>query len=243
MAQSSEKKFFKIFVLVSVSLHLVPFSLLSFVKKSPQVIEVFLGGDGSNTSFSFDPGRKAEAVKALEAPKLEKKAAIKKMADPQAHDMKYVTKNKDQKLAKEVTSPAPVPISSHQGEGKVASEGQGSGSQGTGKGGENGGNGGKIEGELQKYIREMVRRVDAKKRYPRISQENGEEGIVPVKLIVGSSGEVLDFQVLKNSEFSRLNEATRQTIKEASPFPPLPSGYDKPRLVVEIPVRFRIASR
>lgn len=246
MKATKEKKIFKILMLVSLALHVLPFSLLSFVEKPVQIVEVFLGGDGSSTSFSFDPGMRFEGVKqqVTAQAKVNRKIEVKTKPDLRPHDMKFVSKHKEEKAP--VATPAaetPPASSTLKGDGKVASNGQGSGSRGSGKGGESGGDGGKVEGELQKYIREMVRKVDSKKRYPRVSQENGEEGTIPVKLIVGSSGQVLDFQVMRKSEYDRLNAATLQTIKEAGPFPPLPSSYDKPRLTVEIPVKFKIASR
>lgn len=242
MKANKEKNVFKILVLTSVFLHVLPFSLLSFVRKPVQVVEVFLGGDGTSTSFSFDPGRRYEASKQAIASKVEKKAPVKIKSDPRPQDMQFVTKITAKPSTLSSQEEASVSSSPSKGHAQFASNGQGMGSSGSGKGGESGG-GGKIEGELQKYIREIVRRVDSKKRYPRVSQENREEDTIPVKLVVGSEGQVLDFQVLKKSEYDRLNAATLQTIKEASPFPPLPSGYDKPRLTVEIPVRFRIASR
>ncbi len=99
----------------------------------------------------------------------------------------------------------------------------------------------KTQDEMQKYIVKIIRILDAKKYYPRLSKENGEQGTIMVKLVLSTRGELLDYQFIKKSDYERLNNATVETLKVASPFPPVPASYTEARLVVEVPVSFRMS--
>ena len=94
---------------------------------------------------------------------------------------------------------------------------------------------------LEKYINQVVRKIDRKKYYPRLAKENGEEGTVRIKITLGKTGNLLGYQVLQGTAYSRLKRATQQTVQAAAPFPPLPAGYGKSKLSIEVPVRFRLA--
>lgn len=95
--------------------------------------------------------------------------------------------------------------------------------------------------EMQKYIKKVTRIIDAKKRYPTLSKANQEEGVVLLQLVLGRSGELLSFSVLDKPPYERLFQAAIDTVKAASPFPPLPASYGKERLLIQVPVRFRMS--
>ena len=65
-----------------------------------------------------------------------------------------------------------------------------------------------------------------KKIYPSSARKRGQEGIVRVSLTLDGNGVLLDTQILEESKFSLLNDATLRAVKKASPFPPLPQGMD-----------------
>ncbi len=238
-------KTLKASILVSIVLHAIPVFIFSFTKIPPpavekkiRVIEIELSGNPLSSGFSLDSGKKIEVASAV----VEKKRNQRLLK-------KTIIEKPSSKKNPESTKPSPniqesVSQNLPQGNGTPNRSSQGSASQGKGKeatstmGGKS-----QSENDLQKYVRELTRRIDLKKRYPRISQDNLEEDTVPVKLIVDSSGQLVDYQILKQSEFNRLNEATLATVKAAAPFPPLPASYEKSRLIIEVPVRFRIASR
>ena len=52
--------------------------------------------------------------------------------------------------------------------------------------------------------------------YPSLSTENGEEGLVVLKVLVGPGGKVDSISVNKSSGYSRLDNAARKAVKDGS---------------------------
>lgn len=100
-----------------------------------------------------------------------------------------------------------------------------------------------VQTDIRKYINQVVRRIDRKKRYPRMAKENGEQGTVRVKMTLGREGQLLHYRVVQKPPFERLSQATLASIQAATPFPPLPKTYPRSKITIEVPVRFRLANR
>jgi protein TonB len=100
-----------------------------------------------------------------------------------------------------------------------------------------------VQTDIQKYINGVVRRIDRKKRYPRMAKEKGEQGTVRVKMTLGREGQLLHYRVVQKPPFERLSQATLASIQAATPFPPLPKTYPRSKITIEVPVRFRLANR
>lgn len=97
--------------------------------------------------------------------------------------------------------------------------------------------------DMRKYINKVVRRIDRKKRYPRLAKENGEEGVVMVKMTLDRNGTLVAYRLSRRAPSERLNQATLSTVQSAAPFPPLPNSYPNSNITIEVPVRFRLARR
>lgn len=98
-----------------------------------------------------------------------------------------------------------------------------------------------IQTDIRKYINKVARKIDRKKRYPRLSKVNHEQGTVRVKMTLGRAGQLLQYRVVEQPPFERLSQATVASIQAAAPFPPLPESYPKSKITIEVPVRFRLA--
>jgi TonB family protein len=126
----------------------------------------------------------------------------------------------------------------------VAGVGEGSGvGSGGGQGGDGGvgqGKGGGGDESLSPYIRQVLARIERKKQYPRISQQNGEEGIVTVDLHIGRSGQLLAYELREGPNNQRLIQAAMNSIQAAAPFPPLPEQYPRETLTLQVPVRYQL---
>lgn len=67
--------------------------------------------------------------------------------------------------------------------------------------------------------------------YPMEAARRGIQGEVQVEVVLAKSGHVTRVRVIKSSGHSILDEWTLSTIKQASPFAPLPASMKKERLV------------
>ncbi len=140
----------------------------------------------------------------------------------------------------QATGPQGTPDGQGTGKGSGHGPGEGGGN-GPGRGGGQGGR--EARTEMERYVHNVLKKIDAKKRYPRLSKENGEEGVVSILLTIDTTGNLVGYRIAKSGPFERLTEATIQTVQAASPFPPLPSSYGQSKLIIEVPLRFYLAQR
>jgi TonB family protein len=126
------------------------------------------------------------------------------------------------------------------GRGDGMGEGLGPGDGGNGGGAGQGSGGGGGDGSLSRYFQQVLARIEQKKQYPRLAQQNGEEGIVLVDLHIGRSGQLLGYQLRDSDSSQRLIQATLHTVEAAAPFPPLPEQYPKESLTLQVPVRYQL---
>lgn len=64
------------------------------------------------------------------------------------------------------------------------------------------------------------------------------EGTVMLKFVINRQGEILNYQLLKQSKWHLLNLAVRQMMRRASPVPPIPPEIAKNEMTFTIPVHF-----
>jgi protein TonB len=64
------------------------------------------------------------------------------------------------------------------------------------------------------------------------------EGTVMLKFSINRQGEILNYQLLKQSKWHLLNLAVRKMMRRASPVPPIPPEIEKDEITFIIPVHF-----
>ena len=69
--------------------------------------------------------------------------------------------------------------------------------------------------------------------YPSEAAQRGLHGQVLVKFVISSNGKVPKVQVVQSSGYNILDQAIVDAIRMASPFAPLPKGFQKDHLVVK----------
>ena len=126
------------------------------------------------------------------------------------------------------------------GEGRGSGNEVGDGGGGSGGGTGNGSGSGGGDGLLSRYVHQVLTQIERKKQYPKLSQENGEEGIVLVDLRIGRSGQLLGYDFRQGHAHPRLVAATKNSIEAAAPFPPLPEYLAQETLNLQVPVRYQL---
>ena len=82
------------------------------------------------------------------------------------------------------------------------------------------------------YFTSMRKAIELVWNYPMDAARKGEQGEVGLEFIIARNGDVDSVRVLKTSGFAILDQAVVEAIKNAAPFPPLPAGFRKDRLVI-----------
>lgn len=93
---------------------------------------------------------------------------------------------------------------------------------------------------LQRYLQQVVKKIDARKAYPRQARSKGWQGTVVIKVQILSDGTVAQLELATPSEYDTLNKAALEAIKKARPFPKFPDGMKSPSLTINIPIQFTL---
>jgi len=116
--------------------------------------------------------------------------------------------------------------------------GPGPGPGGGGTGLDGGRGGGKAQGNYLGLIRS---RILAHRQYPVRAREKQQEGVVRVRFSLSASGALSQgVQVVRPSGYNLLDEQARQCVLAAAPFPPLPRDLNRDRLIIEVPIVYRL---
>ena len=101
-----------------------------------------------------------------------------------------------------------------------------------------------IEGGISKkiinqYVTQIYKLIDSKKKYPRQSLIRKEEGSVLLQIIIKNNGKLISIKSLK-AKYQRLVDSSFDAVEDAAPFPPFPSEITKSKLIIEVPVIYKI---
>tara|TARA_B100000315_G_scaffold257090_1_gene304763 strand:+ start:1037 stop:1690 length:654 start_codon:yes stop_codon:yes gene_type:complete len=109
---------------------------------------------------------------------------------------------------------------------------------------DNGGTSKGIEGGIAKtiiseYVTQVYKLIDAKKKFPRQSLIRREEGAVLLQIIIRKDGKLISVKSLK-AKYQRLVDSSFDAVEDAAPFPVFPKQIKKEKMIMEIPVIYKI---
>ena len=84
-------------------------------------------------------------------------------------------------------------------------------------------------------VRQMIARA---KIYPPSARKKGQQGKINLSFKLGKDGGVLKLLVEHSSGHAMLDEAARNAVKNAGPFPPIPEKLNKQYVSLKLPVSF-----
>ena len=109
-----------------------------------------------------------------------------------------------------------------------SSEGRvGTGVASRGGGGSGGG------ADLAAVLQTIRRRIEEAKTYPEAARRDAVQGTVDLRFRIAPDGSVEVMEILRSSGFRILDEASKQTIQRAAPYPPV-AGW------IRLPVSYRL---
>jgi len=78
------------------------------------------------------------------------------------------------------------------------------------------------------------------KRYPRVAQEQRQQGVVYLRFAIDRQGKVLSSQINKSSGFELLDDEVLALVQRAQPVPPPPPEISGNRIELQVPVAFTL---
>ncbi len=89
------------------------------------------------------------------------------------------------------------------------------------------------------YLWGVVRRISQHRYYPRSARENSEEGLVVTLVTIARDGRLIDVSISRSSGYRSLDNAVLDVIRQAAPYPPLPSDMTGDRHTFILPLNYR----
>ena len=101
-----------------------------------------------------------------------------------------------------------------------------------------------IEGGISKetinqYVTQIYKLIDSKKRYPRQSLIRKEEGVVLLEIVILNTGQLKSVKSIK-AKFQRLVDSSFDAVEAAAPFPIFPKEITKKKMIIQVPVIYKI---
>lgn len=90
------------------------------------------------------------------------------------------------------------------------------------------------------YLDRVFKKIADKKFYPASSKRFRQQGVVGVKFFINKEGLLSELEIIKKTDFSRLNQAAIKIVELSSPFLPLPKEYLKPKMEVIVDIKFAL---
>jgi len=99
--------------------------------------------------------------------------------------------------------------------------------------------GGTSKGIISQYVTQIYKLIDSKKNYPRQSLIRREEGVVLLQIIIRNDGKLMSIKSLK-AKHQRLVDSSFSAVEDARPFPPFPLEILRKKMIIEIPLIYKI---
>ena len=99
--------------------------------------------------------------------------------------------------------------------------------------------GGTSKGIISQYVTQIYKLIDSKKNYPRQSLIRKEEGVVLLQIIIRNDGKLMSIKSLK-AKHQRLVDSSFSAVEDARPFPPFPLEILRKKMIIKIPLIYKI---
>lgn len=93
---------------------------------------------------------------------------------------------------------------------------------------------------LQEYLKVVMSRLNAQKRYPRAARRRGATGVARVRFTILADGSMESSELVESSGNRHLDKESLGMLSRAEPFPPIPKSLQQNRVELQIPVVFTL---
>jgi protein TonB len=99
------------------------------------------------------------------------------------------------------------------------------------------------EEPLAAYLAEVRAAIERHKYYPSSAQRVGVTGQVVLQFVILPDGRVSDPRILERNGHGALGSAALDALRRASPLPPFPETLTQERLLVKVPISYKLSER
>jgi protein TonB len=89
------------------------------------------------------------------------------------------------------------------------------------------------------YLWQVMRRIAQFPYVPKNTNTIREEGTVLTRVTIARDGRLIDVVMVRSSGLASLDAGVLETIRRASPYPPLPAAISGDRHTFQLPVSFK----
>lgn len=93
----------------------------------------------------------------------------------------------------------------------------------------------------QFYGSDILKKIRANVRYPRISLQRNQQGSMRIALVINRDGSIASMAWVEESKHDRLNSEAWDAVMRAAPFPPLPESLPGRSFEFTAPISFEMA--
>jgi TonB family protein len=94
--------------------------------------------------------------------------------------------------------------------------------------------------DLRQFLALIRKKIESKKKYPMSARNAGIEGRSEVKITILRDGQLEKVEIIDSSGSEILDNAALESVREANPFPPIPSNLGRDKIEMSIYLTFRI---
>ncbi|NUN04978.1 MAG: energy transducer TonB [Bdellovibrio sp.] len=208
-------------VVISAGIHVALFLIAVTIGSVPTSVPVPVGvelkyGDGGDVA--------AAKEKTVVQP-----AKVKPAVVADASDAPAVKNEKVEKVAAQEVTPA----------GKTSGSLAGTSDKGASEGREGVANGSEVSPE-QRYLYEVRKLLERRKRYPMMAKKMGQVGRVLVRFTLAQDGSLQASEIIEKAEHEALNKAAHELVQGIDKMKPFPEEIPKTSWVITVPIEYSL---
>ena len=93
---------------------------------------------------------------------------------------------------------------------------------------------------LRQFLALIRKKIESRKKYPMSARNAGIEGRSEVKITILRDGQLEKVEIIDSSGSEILDNAALESVREANPFPPIPSNLRRDKIEMSIYLTFKI---
>lgn len=93
---------------------------------------------------------------------------------------------------------------------------------------------------LRQFLTLIRKKIESRKKYPMSARNAGIEGRSEVKITILKDGQLEKVEIIDSSGSEILDNAALESVREANPFPPIPSNLGRDKIEMSVYLTFKI---
>lgn len=92
----------------------------------------------------------------------------------------------------------------------------------------------------QRYLYEIKKLLERRKRYPMMAKKMGHTGKVTMRFTLGADGSLKESEIVEKTPYDSLNKAAHELVKGIDGMKPFPQEIQKTSWVITVPIEYSL---